>query len=107
MEWIWPLIIVVALAAYALRGSFIVLYGKFAEPPWLRRALRFGPPAVFAAFVSSSLLVRDGALFFDWRDARLWAAAMAAAVAWKTRSILATIVAGMLALMLLEHFLFV
>jgi len=100
---IWVLIVIVGAGAFALRFSFIGLYEKLPQPPWLERALRYAPVSVFAALVASSLMIENGALALSSTNPKLWAALVASAVAWRTRSILATIVVGLLALMALSQ----
>jgi len=62
--------------------------------------LRFVPIATLTALVWPDLLIADGAFAFG--EPRLVAGLVAAAMAWKTRNILATLGSGMLVLWLLQ-----
>jgi len=91
------LLIVVILAAGTLlmRASLVAILGEVTIPPRLEQALRLVAPAVLAGVVVQAL-VFDGDGF---RTAWSWylGAAIAAAVAWRTRSIPWTLAAGMAA----------
>ena len=99
---LWIIILTAGLGTFLLRYSFLELMNRYSEPPWLARILRYVPPAVLAALVSSALLIRDGSVYFAATNNRLLAGALAAAVAWKTRNMLYTIIAGMITLFLLS-----
>ena len=102
---IWLVLIAAGLITYAIRLSFILLFGKLDISPRLRRALRFVPPAVLSAIIFPELLFREGALDFSLGNARLLAGLVAALVAWRTRSVLLTIFIGMLVLLALQSLL--
>jgi branched-subunit amino acid transport protein len=98
---IWLTIILAGILTFLTRLSFIFLLGRWQPPAWLGRALRFVPPAVLSAIIFPEVLLHDGALNLAMGNLRLWAALLAAVVAWRTRSILLTILAGMAGLYLL------
>lgn len=102
LEWVWPLIAVAAVGTFSLRLSFLVLLEKVQEPAWFRKALQYLPPAIMGALVSSSLLVQGGELHLDIHNHRLLAGLLAGAIGWKTRSLLWTILSGLLALVALN-----
>ena len=64
-------------------------------PPFVAAWLKFVPVAVLAALLIPSLLVADGKLNLAWNNLYLWAALPAALIAIKTRSMFATVLAGM------------
>jgi branched-subunit amino acid transport protein len=66
------------------------------------RALRFNPPAVLLAMVAPALARPAGVLALSVGNPRLLAGAVAAVVAARTRSVVATTVAGMATLWALE-----
>ncbi|MCC7129988.1 MAG: AzlD domain-containing protein [Anaerolineae bacterium] len=99
---IWLVYLFSGLITYATRLSFIVLVDHKRMPPWLRRALRFIPPAVLTAIIFPEVLLREGDLFVSLGNARLLAGLAAALVAWRTRNALLTIVIGMAALWLIQ-----
>ena len=103
---VWGVILVIGALTFAIRFSFVYLFGRLdAVPPWLTRSLRYVPPAVFAALVLPSLVTVRPTLTATLVDDRLLAGALAAVVAWRTESIFATIVAGMGALWTLRFLL--
>jgi branched-subunit amino acid transport protein len=92
---IWLLFIALAVGTYALRLSFIYLFGKIEIPDWLRRALRFVPASVLAALVFHALTYPNGTLDLSPGNVRFLAGLGGALVAWKTKNVLWTIVVGM------------
>ena len=93
---IWLAIIVIGIGTFALRASFIELGGRFALPAPVTRALRFLPAAVLSAIILPAILRGEaGDLYFGIDNPRLIAGIVAALVAWKTKSVLMTLAAGM------------
>ena len=92
---IWLLFVALALGTFALRLSFIYLFGKVDMPDWLRRALRFVPASVLAALVFPALTYPNGTLDLSLGNIRLLAGIGGALVAWRTRNVLWTIAVGM------------
>jgi branched-subunit amino acid transport protein len=97
---VWLTLILAGLLTFFTRLSFIALWGRWAPPEWLRRGLRFVPPAVLTAIIFPELLIREGA--FTPFNPRLLAGVVAAWVAWRTKNIVWTIVVGMISLLLLQ-----
>lgn len=96
---LWAVFVAIAAGTYALRVSFVHLFGRVgAVPPRASRALALVPAAVLAALVLPRLLVVDGGLALDPSNHQLAAGAVAGVVAWRTESLLATVGAGMVAL---------
>jgi branched-subunit amino acid transport protein len=94
--------ILAGAATYAIRLSFILLFGKIEAPASLLRALRFVPPAVLSAIIFPELLLRSGSLDLSFHNARLLAGAIAVLIAWRSKNVLLTIIAGMLALFAIQ-----
>ncbi len=84
-----------AALSFGTRASFILLGRNVRLPPAAQRALRFVPPAVFFSLLVPELLFVGGGLNLTPGNAKLLAGIAAGLVAWRTRSTLATIVAGM------------
>lgn len=101
MSEIWVIMLTVGMLTFATRLSFIVLLERWQPPPLLKRALRFVPVSVLTAIITPELVMPSGALDLSLGNARLLAGLVAILVAWKTRNIVWTIVAGMGALLLL------
>ena len=99
---IWLVFLLGGLLTFGMRFIFIYLLGRFEVPETMRRALRFVPPAVLSAIVVPELLIRSGQMDLSLTNFRLLAGIVAVLVAWRTKNTLLTILAGMLALLLLE-----
>lgn len=93
---VWGIILAIAVGTTLARVSFIVLLGRLGGvPPRIKRLLALVPPAALAALVVPSLLVVDGSLAVAPDNTRLIAGTVAAAVAWRTGNLLATVAVGM------------
>lgn len=86
------------LLTFAARALFIVSGERFALGPRFRQLLSYVPPAVLAALIAPEVLLQHGQLALSPGNPRLLATLVAIAVALYTRSVLATIALGMLAL---------
>jgi len=96
---LWVVVLAASAGTFAIRLSFLALFGRIGDvPPRLERALRFVPAAVLTALVAPRLVYLDGAFALGVGNERLVAGAVAAAVAWRTESMLWTIVVGMVTL---------
>jgi branched-subunit amino acid transport protein len=99
---IWIVLLLGGAITFAMRFSFIYLFGRTEIPDSLRRALRYVPPAVLSAIVFPELLMHSGRLDVSLGNDRVLAGAFAVLVALVTRNMLATIAAGMAALILIQ-----
>jgi branched-subunit amino acid transport protein len=99
---LWLLFLMIGLGTFLMRFSFIFLIGKISLPEWLRRALRFVPASVLAALVFPALTHPTGVLDLSLGNFRLLAGLAGAVVAWRTRNVLLTLLAGMLVLWALQ-----
>ena len=99
---IWLVMIIAGLATFATRLSFILLLDRIRVPDWFRRGLRFVPMAVLSAIILPELTSSTGSLFISWRNPQLLAGMIAILVAWRTKNVILTIVAGMAALLIFQ-----
>ena len=99
---LWLTILGAGAVTFALRLSFIALLGRIRIPPTLRQALRFVPAAVLTAVVIPLLFYDDGVLDVSLGNERLLAGLVASLIAWRTRSVLFTLVGGMATLWTLQ-----
>jgi branched-subunit amino acid transport protein len=103
---LWGIIVAVVVLTYLVRLSFIALFGYVEKiPRWLERTLRYVPAAVLAALVFPSVVTVSpdaGGVAVD----TLVAGGLAAAVAWRTENVFATMAAGMGSLWLIRFVLF-
>ena len=102
---IWLVMLLGGLFTFAIRFVLIYLFGKFEIPETLRKALYYVPPAVLSALVFPELLFRDDVINLSLDNHRLFAGVLAILVAWFSKNILMTILAGMAALFLLQFLL--
>jgi branched-subunit amino acid transport protein len=101
---LWLIVVAAGIGTYGIRLSVLVFVHHSALPRPVRNALRFVTPAVLAAIILPAVAYTRGAGHFDATpgNERLVAAVLAAAVAWATKSVWATIAAGMTALWVLQ-----
>jgi branched-subunit amino acid transport protein len=102
IEW-WTVILVVGALNFLSRLSFIAVFARFEMPSIVARGLRFVPAAMLTAIVVPTVVFSaPGTLAFSYANPKLVAAAIAAAVAWRTKDGVATMGAGMVALWLAQ-----
>ncbi len=86
-----------ALVTFAIRYPVLALLGKIELPPLLLRALRYVPAAVLTAIIVPAALMPGGEhLELNFDNAYLVATIIAALVSWRSKSLLLTIIAGMI-----------
>ena len=95
----WTTILVGGAATFAMRASFLAFAHRMSNiPAWVARLLRQIPPAALASIVIPAFVRPEGVIALN--QPRLWAGLIAAAVAFTTRNVVATLVVGMAAVML-------
>jgi branched-subunit amino acid transport protein len=99
---LWLTLFIVGGLTYLQRVSFIAFDDGLPAASRLQRGLRFVPVSVLIALIVPDLLVVEGALSIWPGNIRLLAGLVAIAAAWRTHSILVTLLAGMGALLLLQ-----
>ena len=94
------IVLAVALGTIAMRASMVTLLADVTIPARAEQALSLVTPAVLAGLVAQTLFLDHG----DWRPFGSWylAGAIAALVAWRTRSFGWTLLTGMASVWLLE-----
>jgi branched-subunit amino acid transport protein len=100
----WFVLIASGLLTFAIRLSFILIVGHRQISSLLMRALRFVPPAVLTAIILPEIVMPGGNTFLSFQNARLFSGLIAIIVAWRTRSILSTILVGMATLWIIQSF---
>jgi len=99
---IWLIMLLGGLITFGIRFSLIYLFGKLHIPATMRKALHYVPPAVLSAIIFPELFLKDGSLHLTLDNYRLLAGLFAMTVAWFSKNTLITIIAGMIALLLLQ-----
>ena len=76
----WTLLALAGLTVLTVitRCLFFISARPLPMPRWLERGLQYAPIAALAAVVAPDVLALQMQDFFQWRDARLWAALAAA-----------------------------
>jgi branched-subunit amino acid transport protein len=99
-----PWIAIAGLAAISAvtRGFFLMSEREVPIPDWLREALRYAPLAALVAVLVPEVVMTDGHLIDTWRDARIYATLTGVCMFWRTRNLLATILAGYAVLLALR-----
>jgi branched-subunit amino acid transport protein len=95
---LWIIIIGIGLLTLLTRLSFIALPAGTRLPPWMRRALEYVPASVLSAITLPELIMHHGIADISLGNYRLIAGVVAIMVAWRTRLVLPTLVAGMVML---------
>jgi branched-subunit amino acid transport protein len=95
---LWIIIIGIGLLTLLTRLSFIALPAGTRLPPWMRRALEYVPASVLSAITLPELIMHHGIADISLGNYRLIAGVVAIMVAWRTRQVLPTLVAGMVML---------
>jgi branched-subunit amino acid transport protein len=98
---LWAVILAVGALNYLSRLSFIAFFARRAMPPLLARALRYVPAAMLTALIMPMIVDWKGEAT-EFGTPKVAAAVIAAVVAFATRSTLATLGAGMVALYALQ-----
>jgi branched-subunit amino acid transport protein len=99
---VWATILLAGAGTYAMRASFIAAADRLVDvPPWAQRILRQIPPAALASIVLPALMRPEGEL--DLTHPRFIAGIVAGLVAWRTNSVVATLVVGMGLIVMLQN----
>ena len=97
--WVYLLIAGLGGVTVVTRCFFFMVDQELPFPAWADRGLRYAPIAALSAVVVPEIVVKQGMLISDWRDARIYAAAVGAAFYFWRRgqgqAVLGTIVVGM------------
>ncbi len=97
--WIYVLIAGLGGVTVVTRCFFFMVDQELPFPAWADRGLRYAPIAALSAVIIPEIVMKHGALISDWRDARIYAAAVGAAFYFWRRgqgqAVLGTIVVGM------------
>lgn len=105
MEVRWSIVLIILGASVVTvlpRVIPLLVLSRLQIPDWAMRWLRHVPIAVMAALVAQELLTEDGALPRLQDNPELFAALPTFLVALLTRSLLWTVVAGVVSMMLLR-----
>jgi branched-subunit amino acid transport protein len=93
----WTLLTIACLACVTVvtRSFFFISQRDWKLPHWAERGLQYAPIAALAAVIIPEIVMSQGMLISTLKDARLYGAAVGAAVFFWRRSTLGCIVGGM------------
>ena len=106
MEVRWDIFLIIigsALVTFLPRVLPLMVLSRMELPEWSIRWLNYVPISVMAALVGQELFVQDGQ-FHPLNYVELLAAIPAILVALRTKSLLGTVVAGVVSIMALRYF---
>ena len=83
------------LVTYLVRLAPIALFTRLKLPTWAHQTMRYVPVTVLTAIIIPELLRPAGQIDVSLGNARLLAGLVGILVAWRTRNVLLTVVAGM------------
>jgi predicted branched-subunit amino acid permease/branched-subunit amino acid transport protein len=95
----WTLLAIAGLSVVTVlaRCFFFILDRPWPMPAWAQRALQYAPVAALSAVVVPEVVTLNGHFVGSWQDARIFAALAGVAVYLWRRSVLLTLMVGMLA----------
>ena len=93
-----------AIVTFATRFASVAILGQKKMPPGLERWLRHIPTGILAALIVPTLLLPKGYIDISFDNHYLVAGLVAAAAAWKSRNMVATLILGMGTMFLLRRF---
>ncbi|MGO0059420.1 AzlD domain-containing protein [Brevibacillus fluminis] len=105
MEVRWEIFLIIigsALVTFLPRVIPLMVLSRFELPGWAMRWLHYVPISVMAALIGQELLLHDGQLAGLRNNIELFAALPTFFVAIKTRSLLGTVVVGVISTMVLR-----
>ncbi len=88
-------IVLMALVTVLPRMLPVWLLAGRTLPPLVVTWLRYVPVAVLSALLVPDLLLREGQIDLSWSNLYFWVSLPTFLVAWKTRSLFATVITGM------------
>lgn len=99
---VWLTIAGLTAVTFVTRNFFLAFGDALRLPPRVQHALRYAPACALAALVVPEVLLQQGTPALDLGNDRLLAALAAGAVMLATRSMLATMAAGVAAYLALQ-----
>lgn len=92
-----------ALLTFIPRVLPLMLFSKIQIPVWLMRWLEYVPVAVMASLIGQELFISGNRLVPITENSALWAALPTVTVAIWTRSLLGTVLVGIVSMMILRY----
>lgn len=100
----WLTVILLAIGTIAIRGSIIALSARAKISDRLKELFTYIPAAILPAFIAPAVFFHQGEVSWMIGKERVVVLILAAILCWITRSTLATVGFGLLALYLFTNF---
>lgn len=100
----WLNIVLLAIGTIAIRGSIIAISARAKISDRLKELFTFIPAAILPAFIAPAVFFHQGQVAWLLSKERVVVLILAAILCWITRSTLATVGFGLLALYLFTNF---
>ncbi|MES2802049.1 MAG: AzlD domain-containing protein [Bdellovibrionota bacterium] len=100
----WLNIVLLAIGTIAIRGSIIALSTRAKISERLKELFTFIPAAILPAFIAPAVFFHQGDVSWVMGKERVVVLILAAILCWVTRSTLATVGFGLVALYLFTNF---
>ncbi|MBS4021451.1 MAG: AzlD domain-containing protein [Dethiobacter sp.] len=104
MESVLLIILGMGLVTYLPRFLPMYILTRLEIPPLVIAWLRYVPVAVLAALIVPGIFTAERQIYLSFQNSYLVAALPAFFVAWRTKSMLFTVTAGMVLVMLMQLF---
>jgi branched-subunit amino acid transport protein len=94
---IWAVILGLTLITFITRGFFLLVGERIELSETLQNALRYAPAAALVAIIAPEMFFTEGSSDMDIASPYFWGGICSIIAFWLTRSMLLTIILGMLA----------
>ena len=101
----WVVVVFLAIGTLSIRSSFFFLYSRLKISSSLRRSFSYIPAAVLPALVFPSVVFHEGTVDMIMNKERLLALILATVACYVSRSVVLTIVTGLMSLFLMTYYL--
>ena len=102
----WISIIIAGLLTYFTRMAMITLVSREMLSERVKEVLAYVPSAVFPAIIFPAIFINDYGTFVEIYDPKIFAAIIAVIVGFFSKSIILTILSGLISYWLLVFFIF-
>ena len=93
---IWIVIIGLALITYLTRGFFLLLGTRVELSPTIQKSLRYAPAAALVAVIVPEIFFPPGSMELEFNNPQLWGGIASIVGFLATKSMVLTIVLGMI-----------
>ncbi len=94
---IWAVILGLTLITFITRGFFLLVGERMELSETLQNALRYAPAAALVAIIAPEMFFTEGSSDMDIASPYFWGGICSIIAFWLTRTMLLTIILGMLA----------